>query len=89
MIAVMAGEAFEVIDVLATSDVITYVPVIAVMAGEALEVIDVRLGPHHHLEGGYRLAAGGAVTRRPEQSVDHTQHIRTIMRLCIHRNHTA
>ena len=43
------------------------------MAGEALEVIDVRLGPHHHLEGGDRLAAGGAVTRRPEQSVDHTQ----------------
>ena len=88
----MAGEAFEVIDVLATSDVITYVPVIAVMAGEALEVIDVRLGPHHHLEGGDRLAAGGAVTRRPEQSVDQTRHSTChhgTQRVCIHRNHTA
>lgn len=42
-------------------------PVIALLTGETLQVIDVAPRPHDHLEGGYDLAAGGAVARVPEQ----------------------
>lgn len=37
-------------------------------AAEALEVVDVPLGPHHHLTGWDRLAAGAARPAVPEES---------------------
>lgn len=40
---------------------------IALLAREALQMVDVAPRPHHHLEGRYHLAAGGAVSRVPEQ----------------------
>ena len=42
-------------------------PVAALLAGEALQVVDVGAGPHHHLEGGDDLLAGGAVASGAKQ----------------------
>lgn len=39
----------------------------ALLTGETVEVVDVRLGPHDHLERGYRFRAGGAAPRGAEQ----------------------
>ena len=43
-------------------------PVAALLAGEALEVVNIGAGPHHHLEGGDDLLAGGAVAGGAKQS---------------------
>ena len=43
-------------------------PVAALLTGEALEVVDIGAGPHHHLEGGDDLLAGGAVAGGAKQS---------------------
>ncbi len=42
-------------------------PVVALLACEALQVVHVGPGPHHHLEGGDHLVAGGAVPGRAKQ----------------------
>ena len=43
-------------------------PVAALLTGEALEVVNIGAGPHHHLEGGDDLLAGGAIAGGAKQS---------------------
>ena len=43
-------------------------PVAALLTREALEVVNISPGPHHHLEGGDDLLAGGAVAGGAKQS---------------------
>ena len=43
-------------------------PVAALLTREALQVVDIGPGPHHHLEGGDDLLAGGAVAGGAKQS---------------------